>query len=184
MDLYRLIFLESKAPFPVSCLGFFLFYTTRQRNFFFNKDIRRAKSQWNGANTYFLSILKTTIATQERKKNYLTTEKIPQIVRRPLHGEIHQALRQSAVRKVASESVRHHNLPSSSSFRRLRVLSILRSQHLLGPLGGRVPRAIGSGPELRLAVGVPAPVPVAARPSRATEVRAEARLPHGMVFVV
>lgn len=117
----------------------------------------------------------------KKNKNYLTTEKIPQIVRRPLHGEIHQALRQSAVRKVASESVRHHNLPS---FRRLRVLSILRSQHLLGPLGGRVPRAIGSGPELRLAVGVPAPVPVAARPSRATEVRAEARLPHGMVFVV
>lgn len=140
------------------------------------------KVSGTGQTLIFFQFSKQQLPQREKNKNYLTTEKIPQIVRRPLHGEIHQALRQSAVRKVASESVRHHNLPSS--FRRLRVFSILRSQHLLGPLGGRVPRAIGSGPELRLAVGVPAPVPVAARPSRATEVRAEARLPHGMVFVV
>lgn len=57
------------------------------------------------------------------------------------------------------------------------LLALLGPQRLPRALRGRVPRVVGARSELLLAVRVPAPAAVAARPRVAPEVGTEASLP-------
>lgn len=88
---------------------------------------------------------------------------------------VKRVIRATTVITVVHDGLRHHHfLRDGALFVRLGLQRFLRA------LGGRVPRVVGAGAELLLAVRVSASAAVAARSVVAPEVGAEAGLPQWM----